>query len=80
MPMQSIECDVLQIAVLTTHHVVISSATIMSSFKTSAVKDMATILRNSFSKSTKDMIMMADPRKYEDWSFVDEMYTYLGIC
>lgn len=43
------------------HHVVISTATIISSFKISAVNEIDTILRNSVSKSNRDMIMMAPP-------------------
>jgi hypothetical protein len=42
-------------------HVVISSATMMSSFKMSAVNEIETMLRNSFSNRMRDMIMMAAP-------------------
>lgn len=44
-----------------THHVVISSATIISSLRIKAVNEMETMCRNSFSKRTKDIIMMAAP-------------------
>lgn len=43
------------------HQVVISRATMMSSFRTSAVNEMETMLRNSFSNRIKDMIIIADP-------------------
>ena len=46
---------------IVTNQVVISTATMMSSFKTRAVKEMETMFRNSFSKSTRDMIMIAPP-------------------
>jgi hypothetical protein len=42
-------------------HVVISSATMMSSFRMSAVNEMETMFRNSFSNRISDMIMMAAP-------------------
>ena len=35
-----------------------------SSLRTRAVNEMDTICRNSFSKSTKDMIMIAAPNKF----------------
>jgi hypothetical protein len=44
-----------------TYHVVISKATMMSSLRIKAVNEMDTICRNSFSKSTRDMIMIAAP-------------------
>lgn len=43
------------------YHVVISKATMISSLRTSAVKEMETMFRNSFSKSTREPIMMAAP-------------------
>ena len=43
------------------YQIVISKATMMSSFRTSAVKEMETMFRNSFSNRTKDMIIIADP-------------------
>ena len=46
-----------------THQVVTSKATMMSSLRMRAVNEIETILRNSFSKSTRDMIMMAPPGK-----------------
>ena len=44
-----------------TDQVVISKATMMSSLRMRAVKEIETMLRNSFSKSTSDMIMIAPP-------------------
>jgi hypothetical protein len=43
------------------YHIVISSATIISSLRISAVNDIDTICKNSFSKRTSDMIMIAAP-------------------
>lgn len=43
------------------YHVVISNATIISSFKIRAVNEIETICRNSFSKRTRDIIMIAAP-------------------
>ncbi|KAG5338798.1 hypothetical protein C0989_006225, partial [Termitomyces sp. Mn162] len=43
------------------HHVVISNATMMSSFRMRAVKEIETMCKNSFSNSTRDMIMIAAP-------------------
>jgi hypothetical protein len=43
------------------YHVVISRATMMSSLRIRAVNEMDTILRNWFSKRTRDMIMIAPP-------------------
>lgn len=43
------------------YQVVISNATMMSSFKTSEVNEMETMLRNSVSKSTRDTSMIAAP-------------------
>ena len=43
------------------YQVLISRATIMSSFKTRAVKEIATIFKNSFSKMYSDIIMIAPP-------------------
>jgi hypothetical protein len=43
------------------YHVVMCSATMISSLSIRAVKDIDTMCRNSFSKSTRDMIMMAAP-------------------
>jgi hypothetical protein len=40
---------------------VISSATMMSSLRTRAVNDIDTMFKNSFSKRTSDMIMIAAP-------------------
>jgi hypothetical protein len=48
-----------------TYQIVISKATIMSSLRISAVKEIATMFRNSFSKSTSEMIMIAAPGKCE---------------
>ena len=48
-----------------TYQIVISNATMISSFRISAVKEMATIFRNSFSKSTSERIMIAAPGKCE---------------
>ena len=47
---------------LTAHQVVISNATMISSFRINAVKEMATMFRNSFSNNRSDIIMMAPPR------------------
>lgn len=44
-----------------TYHVVISKATMISSLRIRAVNEIDTIWRNSFSKRTRDMIMMAAP-------------------
>ena len=44
-------------------HVVISSATMMSSLRIRAVNEIATMFRNSFSNNTSDMIMMAAPAR-----------------
>lgn len=46
-----------------TCQVVISSATIISSLSTRAVNEIETICKNSFSKRTSDMIMMAAPER-----------------
>jgi hypothetical protein len=43
------------------YQVVISRATIISSLTIRAVNEIATILRNSFSNRTSDMIMIAPP-------------------
>jgi hypothetical protein len=51
-----------------THHVVISSATMMSSLRTNAVNDIETICKNSFSNNTNDIIMIAAPEKHEQKS------------
>ena len=48
---------------LVTHQVVISSATINSSVRTSDVNEMATMLMNSLSNRTSERIMMAPPWK-----------------
>lgn len=48
-----------------TDHVVISNATIISSLRMSAVKEMATMFKNSFSNKTRDMIMIAAPAEGE---------------
>ena len=50
------------------YHVVISKATMMSSFRTSEVKEMETIFKNSVSKSTRDTSMMAAPASVRDVS------------
>lgn len=46
-----------------THHFVISSATMMSSFRMSAVKEMETMLRNSVSNRSNERIMIAPPTR-----------------
>lgn len=46
-----------------THHFVISSATMMSSFRMSAVNEMATMLRNSVSNRSNERIMIAPPAR-----------------
>jgi len=43
------------------YQVVISSATMMSSLMTKAVKEIDTMFRNSVSNKRRDMIMMAAP-------------------
>jgi hypothetical protein len=43
------------------YHVVISRATMKSSLRMRAVNEIYTMCRNSFSKSTSDMIMIAAP-------------------
>ena len=43
----------------------ISKATMISSLRISAVKEIATMFRNSFSKSTSEMIMIAAPGNCE---------------
>jgi hypothetical protein len=43
------------------YHVVISRATTISSLRMRAVNEIDTMCRNSFSKSTRDMIMIAAP-------------------
>jgi hypothetical protein len=43
------------------HHVVISRATMISSLMMRAVKEIDTIFKNSVSKRTRDIIMMAAP-------------------
>ena len=48
------------------YQLVISKATMMGSFKTSAVNEMETMFRNSFSNRIKDMIIMADPESTEN--------------
>ena len=50
---------------------VISKATMMSSFRTSAVNEMETMFRNSFSNRIKDMIMIADPTSNETPKGID---------
>ena len=55
------ELAAADIIVQGTYHVVISRATMISSFKTRAVNEMATMFKNSFSNKTNDMIMMAAP-------------------
>ena len=47
------------------YQVVISKATMISSFKMSAVNEMETMFRNSFSNRIKDMIIIADPTSKE---------------
>ena len=44
-----------------TYQIVISRATMMSSFRMSAVNEMETMFKNSFSNRIKDMIIIADP-------------------
>lgn len=44
-----------------THHFVISKATMISSFRTNAVYEIATMLMNSFSKKRSDKTMMTPP-------------------
>jgi hypothetical protein len=46
-----------------TYQIVISNATMMSSFRIKAVNEMATMFKNSFSNRTRAMIMIAAPRK-----------------
>ena len=43
------------------YHVVISRATMKSSLRMRAVNEIDTMCRNSFSKSTRDMIIIAAP-------------------
>lgn len=61
------------------YHVVISNATMISSLRMSAVNEIATICRNSFSKSTRDIIMIAAPKpQASSTHFKEYMYcTYL---
>ena len=47
------------------YQMVISKATMMSSFRTSAVNEIETMFRNSFSNRIKDMIIIADPTSNE---------------
>lgn len=47
--------------IVATHHVVISSAIMISSFTTKAVKLMETMFKNSFSNKIKLMSMIAPP-------------------
>ena len=69
MPIDSKRSQAYQRAVLinkkNVYHVVISSATMISSLRMSAVNEIDTMCRNSFSKSTRDMIMMAAPNRLE---------------
>ena len=51
-----------------TDHVVISNATMISSFRIRAVNEMATMFKNSFSNRTRDMIIMAAPRNISCYS------------
>jgi hypothetical protein len=53
-------------------HVVISSATISNSFRINAVKEMDTMLMNSFSNSHRDKIMIAPPMNQSTISSVQE--------
>lgn len=46
------------------YHVVISSATMISSLRINAVNEIDTMFKNSFSKRTRDMIMIAAPADY----------------
>ena len=43
------------------YQIVISNATMMSSFRISAVNEMETMFKNSFSNRIRDMIIIADP-------------------
>ena len=47
------------------YHVVISIATMKSSLRMRAVNEIDTICRNSFSKSTRDMIMIVAPSRLQ---------------
>ena len=50
------------VPVFFTYHVVISRATMKSSLRMRAVNEMDTMCRNSFSKRTRDMIIIVAPR------------------
>lgn len=43
------------------YQIVISKATMISSFRMSAVNEIETMFRNSFSNRIKDMIIIAEP-------------------
>ena len=55
-----------------TDHVVISNATMISSFRIRAVNEMATMFKNSFSNRTRDMIIIAAPRNVSYRSTLSE--------
>lgn len=54
----------------------------ISSFKIRAVNEIETMFRNSFSNKIKDMIMIAEPRKFPGKNHrlnLEKSYTNLGI-
>jgi hypothetical protein len=57
----------------TTYQVVISKATMINSFRMRAVKEIATMLRNSFSNNRRDMTIIAPPEFQ-----MDEQAQHLG--
>jgi len=64
-----------------TNHVVISNATMISSFKMRDVNEIDTMCRNSLSKRMRDMIIMAAPSKHRIMrGYFDKVtITYLDI-
>lgn len=59
LPFKSVGIEIESDTVI--HQVVISNATMINSLKIKAVNEMATIFKNSFSNSSKLMIMIAPP-------------------
>jgi len=59
------------------YQAVISKATMMSSFKTSAVNEMQTMFRNSLSNKIKDMTVIADPASNETTEWMS-LFTHGG--
>jgi hypothetical protein len=57
------ELEVIKKRNVVTDHVVISNATMISSLRMSAVNEIATMFKNSFSNRTSDMIIIVAPKR-----------------